>query len=77
MSQVYKLDGLTLLEDATGGSEAVEVFVDEFRGNLANLLIGKTLDWINQKILVDEERISRHLSKVFIWKLRLTVGDEV
>lgn len=39
--------GSYLLQDATGGSEAPEMFVDQFCRHVADLLIGETLDGVN------------------------------
>lgn len=77
VSQGHQLDGLTLLQDAAGGTEAIEVFVYQFCRNIAYLLIGETLDRVHQNILIDEERISRHLLKLLVREVRLTVWDEI
>lgn len=76
VSQRHQLDGLTLLQDAAGGPEAIQVTVYHFCGNVADLLVGETLDRINQNALVNEERISCHLLKLLIRKVGLTVRNE-
>lgn len=76
VGQRHQLDGLTLLQDAAGGPEAIQVSVNHFCGNIADLLIGETLDRIHQNTLIDEERISCHLLKLLIRKFRLAVWNE-
>lgn len=39
--------GRYLLQDAAGGAEAVQVFVDQFLRNVTDLLVGETLDGVN------------------------------
>lgn len=77
VSQRHHLNRLTLLQDAAAGAEAVHVFSDEFSGDVADFLIGKSLDRINQHILIHKERVSSHVLKLLIGKVRLTVRDKV
>lgn len=77
MSQRHQLDGLTLLQDAAGGTEAIEVFVNGFLRNITDLLIGEPLDGVHQKTLIDEERISCHLLKLLVREVRLAVWNEI
>lgn len=38
---------LYLLQDVAGGTEAFQVFVNHFSGNVTDLLVGETLDGVN------------------------------
>lgn len=77
LRQGNQLDGLTLLQDAAGGGEATEVFADGFAGGVADLLVWKTVEGVDQQTLVHEEGISRHLLKLPVGEVGLTVRDEV
>lgn len=77
MSQRHQLDGLTLLQDATGGTEAIKMFVNQFCSNIADLPIGETLDRIHQHTLIHEERISCHLLKLLVGEVGLTVWNKM
>lgn len=77
VSQGHQLDGLTLLQDAAGGGEALQVLVDHPSGDVTDLLIGETLDRIHQNAVVDEERIPRHLLKLLVGEVGLAVGNKV
>lgn len=77
VSERNHLNRLPLLQDAAGGAEAVHVFSNEFSGDVANFLIRKSLDRINQHILIHKERVSSHFLKLLIRKFRLTVRDKV
>lgn len=77
MSEGHQLDGLTLLQDAAGGAEACEVFVNQLSRNVADLLIGETLDGVHQNALINEERISGHILKLLVREVGLTVRNEI
>lgn len=77
VSERHHLDGLTLLQDAAGGAEAVHVFSDESSGDVTYFLIRESLDGINQHVLVHKERVSGHFLKLLVRKVGLTVRDKV
>lgn len=53
---------LYLLQDAAGGSEPKEMFVGELCGNVADLLIRKSLDWIH---LTEQRRAETNWTEQF------------
>lgn len=75
--QRHQLDGLTLLQDAAGGGEAFQVFVNHFPRDIADLLVGETLDRIHQDTLIDEERVSCHPLELLVREVRLAVWNEI
>lgn len=76
MSQGHELDGLTLLQDAAGGTKLIQMVVYHCSRDSTDLIIREALDRIHQNIFIHKEGISGHLLKLLVRKVGLAVWNE-